>query len=92
MTQPNQYGAPQPSPVPNLQAILAGLGGQQPAPQAATMQGYGYTGNYQSDNDRKRQFEQDDGEYGYGKGKRPRQGAVPGKKPVCPFDVAILVA
>ncbi|KAF6218492.1 hypothetical protein HO133_005841 [Letharia lupina] len=81
MTQPSQYGAPQPAPVPDLQAILAGLGSGQPAPQAPQTQGYGYPNSYQNDNDRKRQYEQDDGDYGYGKGKRPRQGAGQGKKP-----------
>lgn len=92
MTQPNQYGAPQPAPVPNLQAILAGLGSQQPAPQAPPMQGYGYPNQYQNDSDRKRQYEQDDGEYGYGKGKRPRQGVGQGKKPVRLLNFVTLVA
>ena len=82
MTQPAQYGAPQVAPVPNLQAILAGLGSQQPAAQTQQTQGYGYPNQYQNDNDRKRQYEQDDADYGYGKGKRPRQGAGQVKKPV----------
>ncbi len=86
MTQPSQYGAPQVAPVPNLQAILAGLGGQQPAPQAQQTQGYGYPSQYQNENDRKRQYDQDDGEYGYGKGKRPRQAGGQGKKPVRPLN------
>ena len=83
MTQSTQYGAPQPAPAPNLQAILAGLGGQQPAQQAPQMQGYGYPNQYQNENDRKRQYEQEDGDFGYGKGKRPRPGGGQGKKPVC---------
>lgn len=92
MSQPNQYGAPQAAPVPNLQSILAGLSGQQPAPQAPQMQGYGYPSQYQNENDRKRQYEQDDGEYAFGKGKRSRQGGGQGKKPVCPLKFENLLA
>ena len=82
MSQPNQYGAPQAAPVPNLTSILAGLNGQQPTAQAPQMLGYGFGGQYVNENDRKRQYEQDEGEYGFGKGKRSRQGGGQGKKPV----------
>lgn len=92
MTQTQQYGAPQVAPVTNLQAILAGLGSQQPAQQAQPMQGYGYANQYSSDNDRKRQYEQDDSEYSFGKNKRPRQGLSQGKKPVRPCNSTIVVA
>lgn len=92
MTQNQQYGAPQVAPVTNLQAILAGLGSQQPAQQAQPMQGYGYANQYSSDNDRKRQYEQDDSEYSYGKNKRPRPGLGQGKKPVRTYNSMIVGA
>lgn len=92
MTQTPQYRAPQVAPVANLQAILAGLGSQQPAQQAQPVQGYGYSNQYPSDNDRKRQYEQDDGEYSYGKSKRPRQGLGQGKKPVRHCNSMILLS
>ena len=60
----NSYGAPhQQAPTPNvastpdLQSILAQIGGPQ-APNPS-MQGYGYQNSYQSDNDRKRQYDYD---------------------------------
>ncbi|KAL8994924.1 MAG: hypothetical protein Q9188_006932, partial [Gyalolechia gomerana] len=61
---------PQPTPNVDLSSILAQF--QQPQP-SAPMQNYGYGAPYQMDNDRKRPMDHDDqqnGEYGYSKGKR----------------------
>ena len=72
------YGvAPPPSQGVDLQSILAQFG-KPPTPQ---MQGYGYQSTYQGENDRKRQMDYDDqnGDYGYNKGKRQK---VPEKKKV----------
>ena len=69
------YHAP-PPPQVNIQAILAQMGTQS-APQVAQMQGYGY-GNLGGDNDRKRPFIQDDGDY---QQKRARSAGQPGKVP-----------
>lgn len=82
MTQSGQaqqgYGMPPPPPQGvDLQSILAQFG------KAPTQtQGYGYQSAYQGENDRKRQMEYDDqnGDYGYNKGKR--QKSVPEKKKV----------
>ncbi|KAL8828339.1 MAG: hypothetical protein Q9170_006648 [Blastenia crenularia] len=72
---------PQPNPNVDLSSILAQI--QQPQP-AAPMQGYGYGNQYQTDNDRKRPIEHDEqqnGEYGYSKGKRVKSGMDGKKKP-----------
>ena len=87
MSQSNQYGTPQAAPVANLQSLLAGINGLQPAPQAPQMQGYGFPSQFQNENDRKRQYEQDDGDYGFGKGKRSRQGGGQVKKPVSVYQL-----
>ena len=78
---PNPYTIPQPSQVPNLAAMLA-QATMQPAPQVPQMQGFGYQNQYQNGNDRKRQFEQDDPEIDYNKGKRARAGGGLEKKKV----------
>ena len=78
MQQPQQqgfqpqpaYGAPQTNPVPNIQAILSQFNSQgnaSQAPQAPPMQGFNYNASpnaYGMNEDRKRQLESDDGEYG----------------------------
>jgi len=75
---PQGYGVPPPPPHGvDLQSILAQYG------KAPTQtQGYGYQSTYQGENDRKRQMDYDDqnGDYGYNKGKR--QKSVPEKKKV----------
>ncbi|KAL8814194.1 MAG: hypothetical protein Q9223_006563, partial [Gallowayella weberi] len=86
ISQINQPGAaytqqPQQAPNVDLSSILAQF--QQPQP-AAPMQGYGYGNAYQNDNDRKRPFDNDgqqNGDYGYSKGKRVKSGADGKKKP-----------
>ena len=71
--QPN-LGASQPAQV-DLQTILAQINGtQQRAPQAPSMQGFGFNQNphsYPMDSDRKRQFDGNDQDE-YGKGKKIR--------------------
>ena len=76
--QPGYGVAPPPPQGVDLQSILAQFG-KPPTPQ---MQGYGYQSAYQGDNDRKRQLDYDDqnGDYGYNKGKRQK---IPEKKKVC---------
>ena len=75
MQQPQQqgfqhqpaYGTPQTNPVPNIQAILSQFNNQGDAPQAPPMQGFTYNSNpntYGMNEDRKRQLESDDGDYG----------------------------
>ena len=91
-TQPNpvhQQYQPQPNPGPvqgqvDLQAILAQINGApQMAPQAPPMQGFGYAQNPNTmplDNDRKRQFDNNDQDE-YGKGKKMRGEVGKEKKP-----------
>jgi len=82
MSQPNQvqpeYVAPQQAQVPNLQALIASFG-TQPTPQAPPMQGFGYPNQYQNQNgnERKRQYDNNDDEYGR---KRSRGVGGPEKK------------
>ncbi|KAL8725558.1 MAG: hypothetical protein Q9166_007281 [cf. Caloplaca sp. 2 TL-2023] len=67
--------APQQAPNVDLSSILAQFQ-QQPQP-AAPIQGYGYGNTYQNENDRKRPLDQDgqqNGDYGYSKGKRVKSG------------------
>ncbi|KAG8529457.1 uncharacterized protein KY384_006094 [Bacidia gigantensis] len=64
---PPAFGAPQANPVPNLQAILSQIGNQGSAPQAPPMHNYGYNTSQESypmNEDRKRQLENDENEYG----------------------------
>ena len=84
--QPGYGVAPPPPQGVDLQSILAQFG-NPPTPQ---MQGYGYQGAYQGESDRKRQMDYDDqnGDYGYNKGKRQK---VPEKKKVCLVDVFLLL-
>ncbi|KAK4693150.1 hypothetical protein P7C71_g4195, partial [Lecanoromycetidae sp. Uapishka_2] len=72
------YGAPPTAQVPDIQAILASFG-TQPAPQVPQMQGFGYPNQYQSQNgnDRKRQYDNDNDDYGR---KRSRGGDDSKKK------------
>lgn len=79
----NQVYNPPPQPTPNvdLSSILAQF--QQPQP-SAPMQNYGYGAPYPMDNDRKRPIDHDDqqnGEFGYSKGKRVKSGTDGKKKP-----------
>lgn len=72
---------PQPTPNVDLSSILAQF--QQPQP-SAPMQNYGYGTPYQMDNERKRPIDHDDqqnGDYGYSKGKRVKSGTDGKKKP-----------
>ncbi|KAL8933879.1 MAG: hypothetical protein Q9216_006170 [Gyalolechia sp. 2 TL-2023] len=72
---------PQPTPNVDLSSILAQF--QQPQ-ASAPMQNYGFGTPYQMDNDRKRPMDHDDqqnGEYGYSKGKRVKSGTDGKKKP-----------
>ncbi|KAL9026188.1 MAG: hypothetical protein Q9196_005110 [Gyalolechia fulgens] len=72
---------PQPTPNVDLSSILAQF--QQPQ-LSAPIPTYGYGTPYQMDNDRKRPMEHDDqqnGEYGYSKGKRVKSGTDGKKKP-----------
>lgn len=71
------YGAAPSAQTPNLQALLAGLN-IPAASQVPQMQGYGYSAQYQNENDRKRQYEQDDGEFGR---KRAKGGVGSNKDP-----------
>lgn len=66
------FGAP-PPPQVNIQAILAQMG-NQPASQAPQMQSYGYGDQPQTENDRKRPYDQGDGDYTR---KRTRSGGGP---------------
>jgi len=77
---PPAYSATPPAQIPNLQAILAQIN-NQPTAQAAPMLGTGYNVYpYQQDHERKRQLENDDGERGYGIGKRHRGGGQEEKR------------
>lgn len=79
---PQNYGAPPPAQAPDLHAILAQFGNQR-APQAQPMQGYGFNANmYQAENDHKRQHDNDQDDFASGIGKRLRGGAGPEKKKV----------
>ncbi|KAI4175672.1 MAG: hypothetical protein LQ348_006140 [Seirophora lacunosa] len=76
------YNQPaQPAPNVDLSSILAHIQQTQPA---APMQNYGYGNSYQPENERKRPVdhdEQQNGEYGYSKGKRVKSGTDGKKKP-----------
>ncbi len=68
MVQPQvqpAYAAAPVAPVPNLQAIIASLGAQS-APQVPQMGGFGFPNQYQNQigNDRKRQYDNNDDDYG----------------------------
>lgn len=76
------YGAP--NPVPNLGAIIAQMGNPS-APQAPPLQGYRYGNQYQNDNDRKRQYEPDDGDYGRKKQRGGGLDKLPYKTKVCKY-------
>ena len=78
------FGAPQ-QPQLNIQAILAQMGGQ-PASHVPQMQGYGYGNQLQSDNDRKRQFDQDEADYGRKRARgAPGSDKLPYKTKVCKY-------
>ena len=74
------YGTPQTNPVPNLQAILSQFGNQGAAPQAPPMQSFPYNPNANSfgmNEDRKRQLENDEGDYGRKKARGKPFNGVP---------------
>jgi len=77
------YGTAPPGQTPNLQALLAGLTNTA-VPQVPQVQGYEYGAQVQNENDRKRQYDQDDGEIGR---KRAKGGGGPGnyKTKVCRY-------